>query len=206
MIDKYDNDQNIDLKGTYNVINSKQQTFSEINAIRSILVCYEDVRDVFVSRKESVFSMQTHFDMGTIISFYNVKTPVNNDQGVNKSYADSNFLKLSGGTVSGNIAMQNARIFNLPDPNGENQAATKIYTDNKFLPLAGGTMTANLNMNDNKITILPQATVNGDAIDFKFYHHYTPRGIRDNDGDFDFRDSMLYSVKKITLLYISSNS
>ena len=48
----------------------------------------------------------------------------------------------------------------------------------------------------NKITNLPQATANWDAIDFKFYNHYTPRGIRDNDGDFDFRDSMLYNVKK----------
>ena len=27
MIDKHDNNQDIDLKGTYNVINSKQQTF-----------------------------------------------------------------------------------------------------------------------------------------------------------------------------------
>ena len=43
------NDQNIDLKDTYNVINSKQQTFNEMNASRNTLVCYEDVRDVFVS-------------------------------------------------------------------------------------------------------------------------------------------------------------
>ena len=43
---KHDNDQNIDLKDTYNVINSKQQTFSEMNANINTLVCYEDVRDV----------------------------------------------------------------------------------------------------------------------------------------------------------------
>ena len=55
MIDKHDNNQNIDLKNTYNVINSKQQTFSETNASRNTLVCYEDVRDVFVSRREPVF-------------------------------------------------------------------------------------------------------------------------------------------------------
>ena len=61
---KHDNDQNIDLKNTYNVVNSKQQTFSEMNASRNTLVCYEDVRDVFVSRKESVFPMAIHLDMG----------------------------------------------------------------------------------------------------------------------------------------------
>ena len=53
---KHSNDQNIDLKDTYNVINSKQQTFNGMNANRKTLVCYEDVRDVFVSRKESVGS------------------------------------------------------------------------------------------------------------------------------------------------------
>ena len=31
MIDKHHNNQDIDLKDTYNVINSKQQTFNEIN-------------------------------------------------------------------------------------------------------------------------------------------------------------------------------
>ena len=39
MIDKHDNNQNIDLQDTYNVINTKQQTFSEMNASRNTLVC-----------------------------------------------------------------------------------------------------------------------------------------------------------------------
>ena len=82
MIDKHGNNQNIDLKNTYNVINSKQQTFSEMNASRNTLVCYEDVRDVFVSRKQPVFPKQTRLDMGNNY-IYNVKTAVNNDQGAN---------------------------------------------------------------------------------------------------------------------------
>lgn len=52
LIDKHGNNQNIDLKGTYKVINSKQQTFNDMNASRNTLVCYEDVSDVFVSGKE----------------------------------------------------------------------------------------------------------------------------------------------------------
>ena len=83
MIDKHHNNQNIDLKDTYNVINSKQQTFNEMNTNINTLVCYEDVSDMFASRKESVFSMETHLDTGNNY-IYNVKTPVNNDQGANK--------------------------------------------------------------------------------------------------------------------------
>ena len=127
---KHDNDQNIDLKDTYNVINSKQQTFSEMNANRNTLVCYEDVRNVFVSRKESVFPMQTHLNMGT--NYIYVKTPINNDQGVNKSYADTK-LSLSGSVMQGNLDMNNNRIYNLAQPNGNNQPATKNYKDTNFL-------------------------------------------------------------------------
>ena len=68
MGNKHSTDQNIDLKQTYNVINSKQQTFGEMNATRDTLVSYEDVRDVFVSRKESVFPMETYLDMGNHLS------------------------------------------------------------------------------------------------------------------------------------------
>ena len=63
MIDQRDNNQDTRLKDTYNVINSKQ-TFNEMNTNRKTLVCHEDVRDVFISRKESVFPMETHLDVG----------------------------------------------------------------------------------------------------------------------------------------------
>ena len=84
LTDKHGNDQNIDLKGTYNVINSKEQTCKDMTVNRNTLVCYEHFRDVFISRKESAFPMQTHLDMGNNY-IYNVKTLVNNDQGANKS-------------------------------------------------------------------------------------------------------------------------
>ena len=67
MIDKHDNNQDIDLKYTYNVINSKQQTFNEMITIDETLVCYKDVRDVFISRKESVFPVETRLAWETII-------------------------------------------------------------------------------------------------------------------------------------------
>ena len=130
MIDKHDNNQNIDLKNTYNVINSKQQTFSEMNANRNTLVCYEDVRDVFVSRKESVFPKQTHLDMGNN-NMYNIKTPVNNDQGANKSYADSKVAK-AGGTMSGVLDMNNNKIINTAESTNDADVLNKAYIENGF--------------------------------------------------------------------------
>ena len=97
--------QRIDLKGTYNVINSKQQTFSEMNESRNTFVYYEDLRDVFVSRKESVFPMQTHLDMGNNY-IHNVKTPINNDKGANKSYVDQ-YVAKAGDAMSSDLNMGN---------------------------------------------------------------------------------------------------
>ena len=125
---KHGDDQNIDRKDTYNVINSKQQTFNEMNANRNTLVCYEDVRDVFVSRKESVFPMETYLDMGNHF-IYNVKASINNDQGANKVYVDTKLSK-SGGLMTGNLGMNNNRIYNVAQPNGDNQPATKIWSEN----------------------------------------------------------------------------
>ena len=93
MIDQRDNNQDTRLKDTYNVINSKQ-TFNEMNTNRKTLVCYEDVRDVFISRKESVFPMETHLDVGNNY-IYNVKSPINNHQATSKGYVDGKLAKKS---------------------------------------------------------------------------------------------------------------
>ena len=122
---KHGNDQNIDLRDTYDVINSKQQTFNEMNANRKTLVCYEDVGDVFVSRKESVFPMETYLDMGNHY-IYNVKAPINNDHGANKVYVDTKYSR-SGGLMRGNLDTNNNKIYNTAQPDGDNQPATKIW-------------------------------------------------------------------------------
>ena len=114
---KHGTDQNIDLKKTYNVINSKQQTFN-MNANRDTPACYEDIRDVFVSRKQSVFPIETYLDMGNQF-IYNVKTPTNIDHGVNTSYADTK-LSLSGSLMTRNLDMNNNRIYNVAQPNSDN--------------------------------------------------------------------------------------
>ena len=105
MIDKHDNNQDIDLTDTYNVSNSKQQTFNEINTNWKTLVCYEDVRDVLVSCKQSVFPIETHLDMGNNY-IYNVKTPISNDQSAYNQYVDSALSKKVNTTQFENVARQ----------------------------------------------------------------------------------------------------
>ena len=159
---KHSTDQNIDVKNTYNVINSNRLTYDEMGANGGTPVCYEDVREVFVSRKESMFPMETYSDMGNQF-IYNVKTPINIDQGVNKSYADTK-VSLSRGLVTGNLEMNNIRIYNVAQPNGDNQPATKIWSENKFLDKSSGVMAGPLNMSNNKITNLAKPTNDTDGV------------------------------------------
>ena len=165
---KHGTDQNIDLRKTYNVINSKQQTFNDMNANRDTPVCYEDISDVFVSRKESVFPIKTYLDMGNQF-IYNVKTPTNIDHGVNKSYAK---LSLSGGLMTGNLDMNNNRIYNVAQPNSDNQPATKIWSENKFLDKSSGVMAGSLIMSNNKITHLAKPTNDIDGANKKYIVDY----------------------------------
>ena len=66
---------------------ANKRTFNEMNTNRKTLVCYEDVRDVFISRKESVFPMETHLHVGNNY-IYNVKSPINNHRATSKGYVD----------------------------------------------------------------------------------------------------------------------
>ena len=79
--------KNIDLKDTYNVINSKINTYQELTAESQTLVNFDVVRENLVGINEA-FPMKNYLDMGTNF-IYNVKTPINNDQGANKRYVDS---------------------------------------------------------------------------------------------------------------------
>ena len=88
---------------------------------------------------------------------YNVKTPINNYQGVNKSYADTK-LSLSGGLMTGNLDMNNNRIYDFAQSNGNDQSATKIWSENKFLDKSSGVLAGTLNMSNIKITHLANPT------------------------------------------------
>lgn len=77
----------IDLKDTYNFINSKTNTIQELKKKSETLVNFEEVRENFVGIYEA-FPMKTYLDMGDNF-IYNVKTPINIHQTTNKGYIDS---------------------------------------------------------------------------------------------------------------------
>ena len=70
---------------------------------------------------------------GTSATITNLASPTNTNDAATKGYvdtADATKLNLSGGTMSGAIAMGAAKITGLADPTAAQDAATKIYVDN----------------------------------------------------------------------------
>ena len=133
--------------------------------------------------------MQTYLDMGD--NFINrVKTPTSNDQASNKSYVDKtatntinatalihatkaeldDYLKKDGTTpMTGNLDLNNNRIFHLPAPTGPKQPTPLAFTDFKYLHVAGtNKMLNNLNMDNKSIIHLRTSTAPTDAATKKY--------------------------------------
>ena len=106
--------KDIDLKELFNVVQSKQQTYHDLGTHYDNLVSYNDVKNIFVSRKDT-FPMETALDMGNQ-TIFNVKDPTIDDQGVNKGYVDKKFLPLSGGTMKNGLSMGGNKISNIAKP------------------------------------------------------------------------------------------
>ena len=169
-------EKDIDLQDNYNVKNSKQQSFAYLSSNYDNLVSYDDVQNIFLSRKKT-FAMETGLDMGNN-TIFNVKNPTVADQGVNKRYVDGlhSHTLLTDGTNKpmANIDFNRKRITNLSDPVGNQDAATKEYVKNqktettqyvdvevaKRLALSGGTMTGQIDMGGKKIVNVADPTAN----------------------------------------------
>ena len=151
--------QNIDLKENYNIINSKQQSFSHLSANYDSLVSYSDVKNIFLSRKET-FPMEAGLDMGNH-QIFNVKDPTVADHGTNKKYVDDEIDKKADKTEVSDVNQKVDDLINYSN----NQYKSIL---NSVLNLSGGTMTGQINMSGKKITNLATPEFNSDAATKKY--------------------------------------
>lgn len=110
-----------------------------------------------------------NMNSGTVGTITGLSAPSNGSDAATKTYvdtADALKLNLSGGTMSGAIAMGTNKITGLGTPTSTADATTKGYVDTADalkLNLSGGTMSGALAMGTNKITGLGTPTSTADA-------------------------------------------
>ena len=159
-------EKDIDLQDKYNIKNSKQQSFADLSINYDNLLSYNDVKDIFLSRKET-FGMETAFDMGNH-TIFNVKDPTAADQGVNKKYVDAETAK---NRVEINRVEFDLNTDILVSQNQIKTKADKTYVDAenaKQLSLSGGTMTGQIDMGGKKIVNVGKPVTDSDAVTKKF--------------------------------------
>ena len=128
------------------------------------------------SGKTSLLTVDSNIDMKSQFSITKLKTPSNNDDAANKKYVDDSkvdgsvFLKLDGTRqMTGNLNMNDKRIFNIPNPTGSKQPIPLAYGDLAYLHVDGSNMMTNhMNMNNKKIINLVTPTNNSDATTKKY--------------------------------------
>jgi len=106
---------------------------------------------------------------GSSATITGLSNPTNASDAANKGYVDTQDalkLSLTGGTMSGNIAMGGNLVTGLGSPVAGGDATNKTYVDAQVatrLALAGGTMSGAIAMGNNKVTGLATPTADADA-------------------------------------------
>lgn len=101
---------------------------------------------------------------GTVVSVCG--NDPDSDGNVDLTAGDVGALPTTGGSMTGEIAMNGQPISGLNDPTENDQAARKKYVDDKantLLPKSGGTMTGDIAMGGNKVTGLGAPSASSDA-------------------------------------------
>ena len=173
--------RDIDLQEKYNILNSKQRTFSELKIHYDTLVSWEVIAQNVLSRKET-FPMNTSLDMNNQ-RLYNLRNGVQSHDVVRLDQLQS-YLPLAGGTLSGNLDMARHKILNLPaEATEKTEAISTAHFDKQLveeivgvqneldaeviqlLPLDGSRqMIGDLRMNQKKIVDLPRPSDPSDAV------------------------------------------
>ena len=194
--------KDIGLQDKYNVKNSKQQSFAHLAANYDNLVSYDDVKNIFLSRKET-FAMEASLDMGNQ-TIFNVKDPTVADQGANKKYVDAdtakNTAKVNQLTTSTNTKFATAQ-------SQRNQKADKTYVDTTFLKLSGGTMTGDIDTGGKKIRNLSDVSSSSEPATKSYVDqsHLSQSGIQKNEFLYLMQDvNKSSSESNITVLGIEN--
>ena len=130
------------------------------------------------SSSTSDLTVDSNIDMKDNYRILNLKSPLDADEPATKQYSDSRFIDKNGGTLLGNLDMNNHRIYNIPAPTGPKQPIPLALGDLKYLHVAGtNKMTHDLNMDNKKIIHLRPPTSDTDAATKKY--------VDDNSGNVD---------------------
>lgn len=130
------------------------------------------------SSSTSELTIDSNIDMKDQYRILNLKSPLDADEPATKQYSDSTFLDREGGIMSGNIDMNNNRIYNLPNPTGNRQPIPLVTGDFKYLQVNGtNKMLNHLNLDNKKIYALATPTADTDAATKKY--------VDDNSGNVD---------------------
>lgn len=100
---------------------------------------------------------------------YNNKISGADSEVVNVKWVKGRYLPLDGSVLmTGNINMDNNRIYNLAQPSSDDQPTPRVYVENNYLNKSTVVMAGNLNMSQNKITHLLTGTQDTDGVNKKY--------------------------------------
>jgi len=116
------------------------------------IVATENTDDITLT-----FTPSADLDVNTQ-KIINVVDPTAAQHAATKNYADTTFLGLAGGTMTGAINMGSSNITNVADPSQAQHAATKNYVDTTAVLLTGSTMTGALTLSGAPTSNLHAAT------------------------------------------------
>lgn len=95
--------------------------------------------------------------------------------GIPRGIGADDALALVGGTMSGNIDMDNHSVTGLPSPKQDGDAVPKAYAD-KMLPMDGTkSMKADLSMDGHEVTGLPEPTRKDSAVPKEYADKMLPK-------------------------------
>jgi hypothetical protein len=105
--------------------------------------------------------------VGTENNLKNVADPTAAQDAATKNYCDTNFVELSGDTMTGDLVMGANDITMDHDPDADTKLARKGYVDAQVI--GGGTYTGNIDMDDTYYVVNMPAPVNGTDAATKTY-------------------------------------